>query len=79
MTEACTCMECRIRAAIGANPTTPISLREPLIAMGEIMGEMLAHLPDASAREFLAQVDACRKRYVAEPRVAVQRPPMGNA
>lgn len=78
----CICMECRIRAAIygSAVPTGPfeVDMNEAYNAMGEVMGELLAHAPTKTAKRFADELLESRKRWQRHPRVRAQHTE-GNA
>jgi hypothetical protein len=79
---ACRCTECRIRAALhGGTPTEPFELdiNEAIKALGNILGEMLAHCPEESAEHFAAVLLELRKLWLTHPRVLAQQDPKGNA
>lgn len=77
----CACMECRIRAAIfGGDPDAPfeVDMNEAYNAMGNVMGELLAHAPTKTAKRFAETLLDCRKRWQKHPRVVTQHTE-GNA
>lgn len=74
----CVCMECRVRIAMNdghvqaelmATDTT-----EALNALGNVVAELLAHHPTKEAKRYVAELLEARKRWQAEPRVAIQHP-----
>ena len=75
----CDCMECRIRAAIGADTGVPIDLKEPILAMGNVFSELLAFFPTRVAKDMVAELLRSRKEWQKTPRVAVQQPHEGRA
>jgi hypothetical protein len=78
----CGCLECRVRAALyGGIPTEPFELdtNEAIKALGNILGEMLAHHPEESAEHFAAVLLEVRKAWLTHPRVLAQQDPKGNA
>ena len=80
--ENCTCMECRVRKAIsGNNPAAPFEadLNEVLNAVGNILGEVLAHAPTKTAKMFCSELLEARKRWQKHPRVMAQAPAKGSA
>jgi hypothetical protein len=84
MTSPCVCMECRIRAAIhgdGRPPSEPFAcdIGEALMALGEVMSELLAHTSTKSAKTLVGELLVARKKWQREPRIAVQQPAAGNA
>lgn len=76
MTTACNCMECRIRAAISGvdDPAAPfpVNMNEAYDAMGNVMGELLAHAPTKTAKQFTDHLLECRKQWQKHPRVVTQ-------
>ncbi len=77
----CGCLECRVRAALfGGEIDAPfeIDTNEAIKALGNILGELLAHHPSKSAKHFAAALLEHRKRWLKHPRVAAQHP-VGNA
>jgi hypothetical protein len=82
VTDPCICMECRVRQAIIGKPTTDLSevdTTEALNALGNVVAELLAHHSSKAAKRYAAQLLDARKRWQAEPRVAIQNPPAGHA
>lgn len=78
----CACLECRIRAAMfGGEPTGPfeIDINDAIGALGNILGEMLAHHSSESAEAFTIALLKHRKRWLEHPRVMAQQHPKGNA
>jgi hypothetical protein len=78
----CNCLECRIRASLhGGAPTEPFELdiNEAIKALGNILGEMLAHCPEESAERFAAVLLELRKLWLTHPRVLAQQDPKGHA
>lgn len=78
----CGCLECRVRAALyGGKPTAPfeINVGNAVIALGSILAELLAHCPEQSAELFVDELLLERKRYLENPLVVIQQPPMGHA
>lgn len=78
----CNCMECRIRAAIYGT-TKPddlfeVDMNEAYNAMGNVMGELLAHAPTKTAKRFVDALLEARKLWQKHPRVATQHTE-GNA
>jgi hypothetical protein len=77
----CGCLECRVRAALfGGNPTEPFELDtgEAINALGNVLGELLAHHSSKSAKAFTIALLEQRKEWLNHPRVAAQHP-KGNA
>ena len=73
----CDCMECRIRHAIfGGSPDAPfaVNLNDVYNAMGNVMGELLAHAPTKTAKRFIQELLEARKRWQEHPRVRAQHP-----
>ncbi|WP_407146274.1 hypothetical protein [Bradyrhizobium sp. ORS 86] len=80
--QKCNCLECRIRAALsGGNPAAPfeVDINEAIIALGEVMSELLAHVPTKSAKRFADELIVARKKWQAHPRVMAQQPHRGTA
>lgn len=78
----CNCLECRIRAALsGGDPTAPfeVEIHGAIIAMGEVLSELLAHVPAKSAKKYAAELLVARKNWQAHPRVMAQQPHRGSA
>ena len=79
MNKPCGCMECKVRAAIGAtDPNIPIDVKCAVVALGEVMAECLAHLPSSTAKMAARELLIARKKWLKEPRVSIQHP-AGNA
>lgn len=77
----CGCLECRVRAALyGGTPTGPFEINtgEAIVALGEILGELLAHHSEDSAKLFADELLSARKDWLEHPQVAIQHP-KGNA
>ncbi|QOZ25334.1 hypothetical protein [Bradyrhizobium sp. CCBAU 51753] len=84
MTEQkCNCLECRLRAALseGGDPSAPfeVDVNEAAKAMGNILGELLAHHSSKAAKAFAIALLEHRKRWLKHPRVAAQQTPAGHA
>ncbi|YBW39820.1 hypothetical protein ACMYR2_2347 [Nitrobacter sp. TKz-YC01] len=75
---ACNCLECRLRAALSGQgkPEQPfdVDVGEAITAMGNVMSELLAHVPSKSAKRFSAELMVARKKWLDHPRVATQHP-----
>jgi hypothetical protein len=69
-------MECRLRAALLGvdNQDVPmeIDMNEAYTAMGNVMGEMLAHAPAKTAKRFTDYILDKRKEWMKHPRVVTQ-------
>ena len=81
MATSCNCMECRIRHAIhGGSPDAPFeaNMNEAYDAMGNVMGELLAHAPTKTAKRFADFLLERRKDWLKHPRVRAQHTE-GNA
>lgn len=82
MSDKCKCMECRLRAALLGvdDPSAPmeIDMNEAYTAMGNVMGEMLAHAPTKTAKRFADYLLEKRKEWMKHPRVVAQHT-QGNA
>jgi len=78
----CGCLECRVRQALFGGPdiSVPfeIDTNEAIKALGNVLGELLAHHSSKSAKHFAAALLEHRKRWLKHPRVAAQHP-IGNA
>jgi hypothetical protein len=77
----CGCTECRIRAAMfGGDPTEPfeIDTGRAILALGNVLSELLAHHSEASAKMFADELLLARKQWLDHPRIVVQHP-VGNA
>lgn len=74
----CNCMECRIRNALSA-PGELIHIGQAATALGEVLAEVLAHVGEEAAEEFISGLRDARIRWKGHPRVAVQRPHAGSA
>lgn len=77
----CGCLECRVRAALcGGEVDAPfeIDTNDAIKALGNIMGELLAHHSSKAAKHFAAALLEHRKTWLKHPRVAAQHP-AGNA
>ncbi|MCK1501524.1 hypothetical protein [Bradyrhizobium sp. 188] len=81
--QKCTCVECRLRAALsaGGDPGAPfeVDINEAIKAMGNILAEMLAHVPSKAAKAFAQALIEDRNRWQKHPRVMAQQPPAGTA
>ena len=79
----CGCLECRLRATLGYDAPKGIPFMcdtgEALIAMGNIMAELLAHHSTKSAKHFADELLKARKKWMQEPRVMAQGQQAGNA
>lgn len=78
----CGCLECRVRAALYGGEITQdfaIDTNEAIKALGNVLGELLAHHSRKSAKVFAAALLEHRKRWLKHPRVAAQQPPAGHA
>ena len=82
----CGCLECRVRAALfgGAAPADPeavfeLDVNDALGALGNILGELLAHHDGKCAEAFAIALLEHRKRWLTHPRVLAQQDPKGNA
>lgn len=78
----CGCLECRVRAALcGGEVSAPfeIDINDGILALGNILGEMLAHVPTKSAKRFVDELLVSRKKWQKHPRVMTQQPPAGHA
>lgn len=75
-------MECRIRHAIfgETKPTDnfEVDMNEAYTAMGNVMGELLAHAPTKTAKRFADFLLDRRKDWLKHPRVRTQHTE-GNA
>lgn len=78
MGDRCSCLECRIRAALSEDgrPDAPfnVDVGEAIMVMGNVMSELLAHVPSKSAKRFAAELLVARKGWLTVPRVAAQHP-----
>ena len=79
----CGCLECRIRAALYGHPGGPtenfeIDTGEAIRALGNVMGEMLAHYPTPVIKDSARALIECARKWKMHPRVAVQHP-VGSA
>lgn len=77
----CGCLECRVRAALYGGEITQnfeIDINEAAKALGNILGELLAHHSSKAAKHFAAALLENRKHWLKHPRVAAQHP-VGSA
>lgn len=56
-----------------------VDMLECLQALGTIMAEILAHVPEAEAEAYMRIVLNCRRQWLAVPRVLDQLPAEGCA
>jgi len=81
MSDNCICMECRLRTALhGERSDAPFELdmNEAYTAMGNVMGELLAHADTKTAKRFAAYLLEKRREWKSHPRVVTQHT-TGNA
>lgn len=74
-------MECRLRTALhGEQTDAPFALdmNEAYTALGNVMGELLAHADTKTAKRFTAYLLEKRKEWQSHPRVTAQHT-KGNA
>jgi hypothetical protein len=72
---SCNCMECRVRHAIhGGSPDAPFEAEvgEAIGALGNVMAELLAHVPTKTAKYCAVRLLECRKEWQKHLRVAAQ-------
>lgn len=72
--KSCGCMECRIRQAITQGAESPTDIDEALGALGNIAGELLAHIPTPRAKIWARLTLEARRRWKSELRVKIQHP-----
>jgi len=80
--QRCDCLECRVRAALsGGEPTAPfeVDINDAAKALGNILGELLAHHSSKAAKRFAAALLENRKHWLNHPRVLAQQPHKGTA
>lgn len=77
-------LETRIRQVLKVPGDAPdglgfVDLFEALHALGVVMAECLAHVPEETAVSYLDQVFVCRRQWQTHPRVLEQLKPEGRA
>lgn len=77
-------LETRVRQVLKLPGDAPdglgfVDLFDALHALGVIMAECLAHVPEETATAYLNQVLVCRRQWQAQPRVLEQLKPEGRA
>jgi hypothetical protein len=77
-------LETRIRKTLKLPDDAPeglgfVNLIESLHALGVVMAECLAHVPEETAAAYLDNVLICRRQWQAHPRVLEQLKPEGRA
>lgn len=76
---ACDCVECRIRAAYDFHETAPVDTLPVILALGNVLSELLAYVPSKQAKQAAAELLVTRKEWQKHPRVAAQQEPAGHA
>jgi hypothetical protein len=77
-------LETRIRQILKLPGDAPdgmgfVDLVDALRALGVVVAECLAHMPEETAVSYLDQVLTCRREWQAQPRVLEQLKPEGRA
>jgi hypothetical protein len=75
----CDCLECRIREACNFRDGEPVEVAPIVAALGNVLSECLAHFSSRDAKRLAADLLVARKKWLTEPRVAVQQEPKGKA
>ena len=71
----CVCLECRLRSALaGGEPGAlfEINMNEAYTALGNVMGELLAHADTKTAKRFTSYLLTKRREWKDHPRVVTQ-------